>query len=127
MMRFLSIENVIIFHEKIIKETGGSYGIRDRGLIESALNRAFMTYDGRDLYSDNIEKISVIAHSLICNRGFVDGNKRIGVAVMAIMLKLNNIKVGYTQNELIDLGLRTAEGFMKENDILNWIKEHTKD
>lgn len=83
-----------------------------------------MTYDGRDLYSDNIEKISVIAHSLICNYGFVDGNKRIGVAVMVIMLKLNNIKVGYTQKELIDLGLRTAEGFMKENDILNWIKEH---
>lgn len=127
MMRFLSIENVIIFHEKIIKETGGSYSVRDRGLIESALNRAFMTYDGRDLYSDNIEKISVIAHSLICNHGFVDGNKRIGVAVMVIMLKLNNIKVSYTQQELIDLGLKTAEGFMKKNDILNWIKEHTKD
>jgi len=87
MIKFLSVENVIIFHEKIIKETGGSYGIRDRGLIESALNRAFMTYDGKDLYSDNIEKISVIAHSLICNHGFVDGNKRIGVAVMVIMLK----------------------------------------
>jgi len=86
-----------------------------------------MTYDGRDLYSDNIEKISVIAHSLICNHGFVDGNKRIGVAVMVIMLKLNNIKVGYTQKELIDLGLRTAEGFMKEYDILNWIKEHVND
>jgi len=127
MIKFLSVENVIIFHEKIIKETGGSYGIRDRGLIESALNRAFMTYDGKDLYSDNIEKISVIAHSLICNHGFVDGNKRIGVAVMVIMLKLNNIKVGYTQKELIDLGLRTAEGFMKENDILNWIKEHVND
>ena len=64
MIKFLSVENVIIFHEKIIKETGGSYGIRDRGLIESALNRAFMT---------------------------CDGNKRIGVAVMVIMLCLNNV------------------------------------
>jgi death on curing protein len=127
MMRFLSIENVVLFHEKIIKETGGSTAIRDRGLIESALNRAFMTYDGKDLYPNIIEKISAIVHSLICNHGFVDGNKRIGVAVMVILLKMNNIKMYYTQKELIDFGLKTAEGFMKENDILNWIKEHNKD
>jgi death on curing protein len=124
MMRFLSVDNVILFHDKILKETGGSTGIRDRGLIESALNRGFMTYDGKDLYPGIIEKISVTAYSLICNHGFVDGNKRIGVAVMVIMLKMNNVKVNYTQKELINLGLRTAEGFMKEKDILNWINEH---
>ena len=95
MMRFLRIENVIIFHQKIMKRTGGSAGIRDRGLIESALNRAFMTYDGKDLYPSIIEKISVIGHSLISNHGFVDGNKRIGVAVLLIMLKMNNIEVCY--------------------------------
>ncbi|HBP63284.1 MAG TPA: type II toxin-antitoxin system death-on-curing family toxin [Desulfosporosinus sp.] len=127
MMTFLRVENVIMFHEKIIKETGGSAGIRDRGLIESALNRAFMTYDGKDLYPSIFEKISVIAHSLISNHGFVDGNKRIGVATMVIMLKMNNVKVCYTQKELIDLGLGTAEGFMREKDILNWIKEHIED
>ena len=127
MMRFLRTENVIIFHQKIMKKTGGSAGIRDRGLIESALNRVFMTYDGKDLYPSIIEKVSVTAHSLISNHGFVDGNKRIGVAVLLIMLKMNNIEVCYNQNELIDLGLRIAEGFMKEKDILNWIKEHIKD
>ncbi len=126
-MRFLSTDNIIIFHEKIIKETGGSFGIRDRGLIESALGRAFMTYDSKDLYPSNIEKISVISHSLICNHGFIDGNKRIGVAVLVLMLKLNNIDVRYTQNELIDLGLKTAEGFLKEKDISNWIKKHVND
>ena len=127
MMKFLRIENFLMFHEKIIKETGGSAGIRDRGLIESALNRGFMTYDGKDLYPSIIEKISVIAHSLISNHGFVDGNKRIGVAVMVIMLKMNNVKVCYTQKELIELGLKTAEGFMSEKDILTWIKEHIED
>lgn len=126
-MRFLSIENIVLFHEKIIKETGGSAGIRDRGLIESALNRACMTCDGEDLYPSATEKIAVTAHSLISNHGFVDGNKRVGVAVMVILLKMNNIKVSYTQQELIDLGLRTAEGKMKEKDILNWINEHLKD
>ncbi|MHB8065038.1 MAG: type II toxin-antitoxin system death-on-curing family toxin [Ruminiclostridium sp.] len=127
MMKFLSIENVILFHQKIIEETGGSAGIRDRGLIESALNRGFMTYDGKDLYPSIIEKISVIAHSLISNHGFVDGNKRIGIAVMVIMLKMNSVKVSYTQQDLIDLGLKTAESLMKENDIFNWINEHIKD
>jgi death-on-curing protein len=76
MMRFLVIENIILFHEKIIKETGGSDGVRDRGLIESALNRAFMTYEGKDLYPGTIEKVAVITHSLISNHGFIDGNKR---------------------------------------------------
>jgi death-on-curing protein len=126
-MRFLRIDNVMIFHEKIIKETGGSTGIRDKGLIESALNRAFMTFEGKDLYPSIIEKISVTAHSLISNHGFVDGNKRIGIAVMLILLRMNNVKVSFTQQELIDLGQRTAEGFMKESDILDWIKEHSRD
>ncbi|WP_422449107.1 type II toxin-antitoxin system death-on-curing family toxin [Thermoanaerobacterium sp. DL9XJH110] len=126
-MKTLSVENIILFHEKIIKETGGSAGVRDRGLIESALNRAFMTYDGKDLYPTIIDKIAVITYSLINNHGFVDGNKRIGIAVMIILLKMNNIKVYYTQQELIDLGLKTAGGLMKEKDILNWIKERVKD
>lgn len=85
-----------------------------------------MTYDGKDLYPSIIEKIAVATHSLISNHGFVDGNKRVGVAVMLILLKMNNIKVEYTQQELIDLGLKTAEGLMKEKDILNWIKKHMK-
>ena len=124
MTNLLSINNIIIFHEKIIKQTGGSTGIRDKGLIESALNRAFASYDGKDLYPSNIDKISVITHSLICNHGFIDGNKRVGISVMLILLKMNNIKVSYTQQELIGLGIKTAEGVSKEKDILNWINEH---
>jgi death-on-curing protein len=123
-MRFLSVDDIVLFHEKIIKETGGSYGIRDIGLIESALNRALMTYGGKDLYPSIIEKIAVVAHSLIANHGFVDGNKRIGVAVMILLLKMNNIKIKYTQQEIVDLGLKVAEGLWKEKDILNWIKRH---
>ncbi|SHN51032.1 type II toxin-antitoxin system death-on-curing family toxin [Desulfitobacterium chlororespirans] len=127
MIRVLSIENIILFHEKIIKETGGSKGVRDIRLIESALNRPFMTYDGRDLYSSNIEKIAVIMHSLISNHGFVDGNKRIGIAVMLILLKMNKLMITYTQDELIDLGLKTAEGTIDEKDIINWIKKHIRE
>lgn len=125
-MKVLSIENIILFQEKIIYETGGSAGIRDVGLIESALNRAFASYDGIDLYSSIIDKISAITHSLVGNHGFIDGNKRIGVSVMILLLKINNVKVYYSQKELIDLGLKTAEGLMKEKDISNWINDHIK-
>ena len=126
-MKVLSLENVIIFHEKIIIESGGSAGTRDECLIESALNRAFASYDGIDLYPNIIDKISAITHSLVGNHGFIDGNKRIGVAVMVLLLKMNSIKIYYTQKELIELGLKTAEGLMDEKDISNWINEHIVD
>lgn len=125
-MKMISIENLILFNKKIIKETGVSTGIRDISLIDSALNRALTTYNEQDLYPSIIEKISVITYSLINNHAFVDGNKRIGVATMILLLKINNINIQYTQKELIDLGLKIAEGLIKENDIVNFIKEHIK-
>ena len=126
-MRVISIDNIILFHEKLIRETGGSSGIRDLGLIESALNRALITYDGEDLYPSIMEKIAVITHSLISNHGFLDGNKRIGIAVMVFLLKMNNFALKWTQGELIELGLKTAEGYMKEKEVLSWLNEHIRD
>ncbi len=123
-MKKLGLEDVLVFHRKLIEQTGGSDGIRDLGLIESALNRAFMTYEGKDLYQEIEDKISVITYSLVNNHGFVDGNKRIGVAVMILLFRLNDIKVNYSQKELIDLGLGIADGFLKENEIKQWIKKH---
>jgi death-on-curing protein len=123
-MELLDIENIILFHKKIVNQTGGSDGIRDLGLIESDLNRALMTFDGKELYESLEMKISVIAHGLISNHGFIDGNKRIGIVVMLLSLKMNNIKISYTQQELISLGLGVAEGKFKEKDILAWIERH---
>jgi death on curing protein len=123
-MELLDIENIILFHKKIVNQTGGSDGIRDLGLIESALNRALMTFDGKELYESLEMKIAVIAHGLISNHGFIDGNKRIGIAVMILLLKMNNIMITYTQQELISLGLGVAEGKFKEKDILAWIERH---
>lgn len=123
-MEFIDLDNVILFHKKIVNKTGGSDGVRDLGLIESALNRGAMTLDERELYEGTEMKISVITHGLIRNHGFIDGNKRIGVAVMILLLKLNNILIRYSQLELIDLGLGVAEGKFNENDILSWIERH---
>jgi death-on-curing protein len=123
-MELLDVENILLFHKKIVKSTGGSDGVRDLDLIESALNRGLMTFDGKDLYESTEMKISVISHGLISNHGFIDGNKRIGVSVMVLLLKLNNIVISYSQQELIELGLGVAEGNLNENDILAWIETH---
>jgi death on curing protein len=123
-MRTIKLDDLLLFQRKIIQKTGGSDGIRDLGLIDSALNKAFMTFDGNDLYQEPDEKIAVITYSLIKNHGFVDGNKRIGVAVMLLLLQLNAIKIVYTQKELVELGVGIADGSLNEKSIRKWIKSH---
>ena len=123
-MKTISLEELLVFHRKIIEKTGGSKGIRDLNLIESALNRAFVTFESKDLYKDIIDKIAAITYGLIQNHGFVDGNKRIGIAVMLFLLKLNELKIRYSQKELIKLGLGIADGLITEENLRNWIRHH---
>ena len=123
-MKTISLDELLVFHRKIIEKTGGSKGIRDLNLIESALNRAFVTFESKDLYIDIIDKIAAITYGLIQNHGFVDGNKRIGIAVMLFLLKLNELKIRYSQEELIKLGLGIADGLITEENLRNWIRHH---
>jgi len=123
-MRGLSVSDIIVLHQKVIDKTGGSHGIRDIGLIESAVTRAYATFGGNDLYETVEAKIAVTVYSLVSNHGFVDGNKRISIAAMLLLLQLNGYKLQYSQQELIDLGLGLAAGNLDENDIQQWIKTH---
>lgn len=125
-MKSIDIANVLLFHKKIVERTGGSEGIRDLGLIESGLNRGSATFDGIDLYKEIEDKISAITHGLVKNHGFIDGNKRIGISVMILLLKLNNIHIEYSQQELIELGLKVAAGAFNEEDIKIWINKRKK-
>lgn len=120
----LTIKELIVFHERIISKSGGSSGIRDLGLIKSALQRPYATFDGMDLYDTTEKKISVLVYSLISNHGFVDGNKRVGVAILVLLCKLNNVLIKFTQDELIDLGLNVASGKLNDLDIYDWILTH---
>jgi len=117
----LTIKELIIFHESIISNSGGSSGIRDLGLIKSALERPYSSFDGKDLYDSTEKKISVLVYSLISNHGFVDGNKRIGVATLVLLCKLNNVLIKFTQDELVELGLNVASGKLNDLDIYDWI------
>lgn len=120
----LTKEQVIFVHSQLITTTGGTDGIRDDGLLESALNAPFQTFDGKDVYPSIMLKAARLGYSLISNHPFADGNKRIGVHVMLVFLALNGIELSYTQAELIELGLGVAAGRISSEQTLNWLKSH---
>lgn len=122
----LSKEKVLLLHQLIAEETGGSVGVRDIGLLESALNNAYSTFGGEELYKTKEEKAASLGFSLISNHAFVDGNKRIGVYVMLTFLEAEGIKMICTNEDVVDLGLSVAAGDMKYDEILAWIKRFEK-
>lgn len=125
-MIMLSIEDVLLIAKKLIERFGGTFGIRNKGLLESSLNNAFQTFDGEELYKTDVEKIAVISYSIIRNHPLIDGNKRLGISVLLILCKLNNIILEYTREEAVDLAIRIAEGSIDIEDVVEWIKKHEK-
>ena len=123
MIKF-SKDKVLLLHQLIAQETGGSVGIRDEGLLESAIETAFSSFDGQEFYPTKEEKGARIGHSLISNHAFVDGNKRIGVYVMLTFLEVNGIRLDCTNEEVVHVGLSVADGSMDYDALLLWIKEH---
>ena len=125
MIRFSS-EKVKLLHQLMAQATGGSVGVRDEGMLDSALEGAFATFDGVELYPSKEEKAAKLGYSLISNHAFVDGNKRIGVYVMLSFLELNGIRIEATDEDVVALGLGTADGSMTQEDVLSWIRSHQK-
>ena len=123
MIKF-SKEKVELLHQLISEETGGSIGVRDEGLLESALEGAFATFDGNDLYPSKEEKGARLGYTLISNHAFVDGNKRIGMYVMLTFLEVNGIGIDATNEEIAETGIAVAAGAMKYEELLKWVKEH---
>lgn len=122
-MILLTVEEVMALHKKLIERTGGSDGLRDQSLLESAVYSAMTGFEGSEAYPTVQEKAARLMFALTNNHAFVDGNKRIGVFVMLMTLQLNNVKIKYTQSELISLGLSVAEGTTGYDEILTWIRE----
>ena len=124
-MKRLSKEQVIKIHNMLISQTGGSDGIRDEGLLESALNAPFQTFDGEYIYRTIKAKAAKLVYFLVKNHPFIDGNKRIGILVMITFLEINGVEVTCTDEELITLGLGLADGTIDDEDLLNWIIDHS--
>lgn len=119
-------EQVVSVHEMMIEATGGSGGVRDPGLLQSALNTPFQAFEGKEVYPSLLSKAAAMCRSIISNHSFVDGNKRAGIHIMLIFLELNGIQPEYTQKELVELGFGIAAGNLGVDDILNWLAMHCK-
>ena len=122
----LSIEQVRLLHRMMTDATGGDPGLRDLNLLDSALDSAFQTFGGQDLYPTVEEKGARLGFSLIANHAFVDGNKRIGVFVMLIFLEINGVSLQATDEDIIRVGLGVAAGEMRYDALLAWIREKSK-
>lgn len=123
MIKF-SKEKVLLLHKMIAQETGGSVGLRDAGLLESALEGAFASFDGMELYPSKEEKGARLGYSLISNHAFVDGNKRIGMYVMLTFPEVNGIRLDCTNEEVVEAGLGVAAGKMDYDALLEWVNVH---
>ncbi len=120
----LSKEKVLLLHQIMAEATGGSVGVRDNGLLESAIESCYQTFGGEELYPTKEEKAAQLGFSLISNHAFVDGNKRIGMYIMLSFLELNGIKIDVTNDDVVKIGLGVASGEMNRDDVLDWIKQH---
>jgi len=120
----LNTEQVLYLHNMMHKATGGSAGLRDIGALESALYHAYATFEGNDLYPTIEVKAARQAYGIIRNHPFVDGNKRTGLFVMLAFLKLNGIKLNFSQPELVKLAMGISDGTINPEKITKWIINH---
>ena len=123
MIKF-SKDKVKLLHQLLAEATGGSIGVRDEGLLDSALESAFSGFGAQEFYPSKEEKGARLGYALISNHAFVDGNRRIGIYIMLTFLEMNGIRIQCTDEELVHIGLSVADGSMKYEDLLQWVRDH---
>lgn len=123
-MNYLSPEQVLFIHSRLIDTTGGGHGIRDTGLLQSAVSRPRATFAGEDLYSDIFQKAAALMESLARNHPFIDGNKRTAITSASIFLAMNGHRLETTQKEIERVTLAVASGKRQLNDLASWFRTH---
>lgn len=125
-MIILSKNQVLTLHRQLIQQTGGSDGVRDSNLLDSALRNPFQSFGGKELYPTLQAKAARLGYGLIKNHAMIDGNKRLGAHAMLVFLVLNGVELMYTQKELYETILAVADGSQTYEDLLTWIIDHQK-
>lgn len=123
-MIIINEEVAISLHLEMAKVTGGDIGVRDAGLLDSALNAPYQSFGGEDLYKTVEEKAARLGFSLIANHPFVDGNKRIGIYIMLVFLEVNGVELDPSDDEVIRVALAVASSEMLYDGLLGWILEN---
>ena len=125
-MRYLTVEEVLELHRRVIAASGGASGVRDLGSIESAVAQPRMAFGGQDLYVGLAEKAATLGFSLVCNHPFVDGNKRIGHAAMETFLVLNGSEFQASVDEQESVILSLAAGQLSREQFTAWVASHVQ-
>jgi death-on-curing protein len=123
---FLTLDEALAIHAHQIARYGGVLGLRDRGLLESALAMPQTTFAGEHLHPSLPEQAAAYLFHLVKNHPFIDGNKRVGLACSLAFLHLNGIRVRATDDELVDLVIGVTEGRASKADVAVFLREHSK-
>ncbi|MFH2102526.1 MAG: type II toxin-antitoxin system death-on-curing family toxin [Chloroflexota bacterium] len=124
-MIFLTPEQVLFIHARLVAETGGEHGLRDLGLLESALARPQASFDGKDLYPDLAAKAAALLESLVNNHPFVDGNKRTGITAAGLFLRINGWRLTASNQDLERFTLQVAQGSLDLATIAGWLRTNS--
>ena len=124
-MKYLYPKQVLYLYRQLIQQSGGSVGLRDEGLLESAVYRPQASFGGQDLYPDLFSKAAALGHSVISNHPFVDGNKRVGFEAMRLMLRMNGYDLHAPLEAKFDFIMEMAKGKLTEQAIADWLKHHS--
>jgi death-on-curing protein len=124
-MNYLTAKQVLFIHSRLVAETGGSHGVRDLGLLESAVARPRATFDGKELYPDLFTQAAALMDSLINNHPFVDEDKRTGVTAAGLFLQINSWKIIVSPKKLESCTLRVATGKLKVPRLADWLRNNT--
>ena len=124
-MRYVTLIEILELHRRIIAKSGGAEGVRDFGLLASAVAQPKMIFAREELYPGLVEKAAALGFSLIMNHPFVDGNKRVGQAAMEVFLVLNKMELVAALDEQENVVLAVASGEMKREAFVVWLQLHT--
>lgn len=123
-MIWISAEDILLIHSRVIEGSGGLDGLRDRNGLEAAIAAPMQTFDGQELYPSDIEKIARLGFGLASNHAFVDGNKRISAMMTQLLLKWNGYDLTLRTGELADMFIAIADGTANGKDLLDWVYAH---
>lgn len=123
-MRYVSVEEVVEIHKRVIEQTGGALGIRDRGSLESSVLQPLQSFSEYELYPSLPEKASALGYFLIQNHPFVDGNKRVGHAALETVLVMNGLELSASVEEQEEVVLAVARGELSRETFTAWVQKH---
>ncbi len=126
MTKYLTVEEILLLHFKLIEDFGGSHGIRDESRIKSLEESPKQEVFGQEQYPTVFDKAAVYIRNIIGDHPFSDGNKRTAITVGGIFLKRNNVSLNSTPRELEDFAVKVATDHLDIQTIAAWLKEHTK-